>query len=138
MSFSTIPLPNSNLSSNLTNNTTVPWWDGFYTYGTTFNLAAALANTSSENYALLVYDMDVIAWKLLVLQAYNIPVIWRPLHEADGGWSWWGAYGPESCIEQDLGFWNHLGVVVNWLLGKLLGACKMHLVEALGEASRGL
>jgi hypothetical protein len=99
MSFSTIPLPNSNLSSDLINNATVPWWDGFYTYGTTFNLTAALANTSSENYALLVYDMDVIAWKLLELQAYNIPIIWRPLHEADGGWFWWGAYGPESCIE---------------------------------------
>jgi mannan endo-1,4-beta-mannosidase len=94
MSFSTIPLPNSNLSSDLINNATVPWWDGFYTYGTTFNLTAALTNTSSENYALLVYDMDVIAWKLLELQAYNIPVIWRPLHEADGGWFWWGAGTP--------------------------------------------
>jgi mannan endo-1,4-beta-mannosidase len=43
--------------------------------------------------------MDVIAKELLILQAANIPVIWRPLHEADGGWFWWGAYGPESCIE---------------------------------------
>jgi mannan endo-1,4-beta-mannosidase len=98
--FLSIPVTsNSNLFSDLINNATVPWWDGFYTYATTFNLTAALANTSSENYALLVYDMDVIAWKLLELQAYNIPVIWRPLHEADGGWFWWGAYGPESCIE---------------------------------------
>jgi hypothetical protein len=31
-------------------------------------------------------------------------------------------------IEQDLGIWNHLGVVVNWLLG----ACKMHLGKLLG------
>jgi hypothetical protein len=29
--------------------------------------------------------------------------------------------------EQDLEIWNRLGVVVNWLLGKLLGACKIHL-----------
>ena len=31
--------------------------------------------------------------------------------------------------QQDLGIWNHLGVVVNWLLGacKMLGACKLHL-----------
>ena len=41
--------------------------------------------------------MDAIAKELLILQAANIPVIWRPLHEADGGWFWWGAYGPESC-----------------------------------------
>jgi hypothetical protein len=32
------------------------------------------------------------------------------------------------CQEQDLGIWNHLGVVVNWLLG----ACKMHLGKLLG------
>lgn len=84
--------------SDLINNATVPWWDGFYTYGTTFNLTAALANTSSEDYALLLYDMDAIATELLILQEANIPVLWRPLHEADGGWFWWGAWGPESCI----------------------------------------
>jgi mannan endo-1,4-beta-mannosidase len=73
-------------------------WDGFYTYGTTFNLTAALANTSSVDYSLLIYDMDAIAKELQILQAANIPVLWRPLHEADGEWFWWGAYGPESCI----------------------------------------
>lgn len=26
---------------------------------------------------------------------YKIPIIWRPLHEAGGGWFWWGAKG--SC-----------------------------------------
>lgn len=79
------------------NNDTVPWWKGFYTYGTTFNLTAALADTNSTNYALLLSDMDTIAKQLLRLQAANIPILWRPLHEADGGWFWWGAYGPESC-----------------------------------------
>jgi mannan endo-1,4-beta-mannosidase len=83
--------------SDLINNDTVPWWDGIYTYGTTFNLTAALANTSSTDYGLLLSDMDVIAKELLILQAANIPVIWRPLHEADGGWFWWGAWGPDSC-----------------------------------------
>lgn len=42
--------------------------------------------------------MDAIATQLLRLQAANIPVLWRPLHEADGTWFWWGAYGPESCV----------------------------------------
>jgi hypothetical protein len=43
------------------------------------------------------------------------------------------------AIKQDLGIWNHLGVVVNWLLGackmhlgKLLGACKLDLGKLLG------
>ena len=42
-------------------------------------------------------------------------------------------------FQQDLGIWNHLGVVVNWLLGackmhlgKLLGACKLDLGKLLG------
>jgi hypothetical protein len=34
-----------------------------------------------------------------------------------------------AIAEQDLGIWNHLGVVVNWLLG----ACKMHLGKHLGK-----
>jgi hypothetical protein len=47
--------------------------------------------------------------------------------------------------KQDLGIWNHLGVVVNWLLGaykmhlgKLLGACKLDLGKAPVEAPGSL
>ena len=31
-----------------------------------------------------------------------MPVIWRPLHEAQGGWFWWGAHGAENFKE----LWN--------------------------------
>ncbi|KUJ21702.1 uncharacterized protein LY89DRAFT_637592 [Mollisia scopiformis] len=86
-----------NAPADLINNATVPWWDGIYTYGTTFNLTAALANPNGTDYGLLLHDVDAIAVELLRLQAANIPIIWRPLHEADGGWFWWGAWGPESC-----------------------------------------
>jgi mannan endo-1,4-beta-mannosidase len=41
--------------------------------------------------------MDAIAFQLLRLQHANIPILWRPLHEAEGGWFWWGAYGAESA-----------------------------------------
>ncbi|KAH6706494.1 glycosyl hydrolase family 26-domain-containing protein [Leptodontidium sp. MPI-SDFR-AT-0119] len=87
-----------NAPSHLINNDTVPWWKGFYSYGSTFNLTAVLAAPTSTDYALLISDMDAIATQLLRLQAANIPVLWRPLHEADGTWFWWGAYGPESCV----------------------------------------
>jgi hypothetical protein len=40
--------------------------------------------------------------------------------------------------EQDLGIWNHLGVVVNWFLGKLLAACKKHLGKLLGACQMHL
>ncbi|KAI9050294.1 hypothetical protein LZ554_005461 [Drepanopeziza brunnea f. sp. 'monogermtubi'] len=86
-----------NAPSHVINNDTVPWYKGFYTYGTTFNLTQALADPSSTEYALLISDMDAIAKLLLRLQEANVPILWRPLHEADGTWFWWGAHGPESC-----------------------------------------
>lgn len=31
------------------------------------------------------------------LNQAEVPVIFRPLHEASGQWFWWGAQGPEPC-----------------------------------------
>lgn len=72
-----------------------PWWRGFNTDASTFDLQKALANPNSQDYRLLVRDMDVIAAELKKLQKAKVPVLWRPLHEAEGGWFWWGAKGPE-------------------------------------------
>ncbi|WP_053093826.1 glycosyl hydrolase [Rufibacter radiotolerans] len=69
------------------------WWSGFYTRATTFDLAAALADKNGANYQLLLRDMDAIALELKKFQAQDIPVLWRPLHEAAGAWFWWGAKG---------------------------------------------
>ena len=69
------------------------WWSGFYTRATTFDLTAALADKNSDRYKLLLSDIDVIAVQLKKLQAADVPVLWRPLHEASGGWFWWGAKG---------------------------------------------
>lgn len=71
------------------------WWSGFYTRATTFDLAAALADTNSVRYKLLIRDIDSIAAQLKKFQDADIPVLWRPLHEAAGEWFWWGAKGPE-------------------------------------------
>ena len=69
------------------------WWRGFYTDATTFDLAAALADKNSERYKLLLSDIDAIAVQLKKFQDADVPVLWRPLHEAPGGWFWWGAKG---------------------------------------------
>ncbi|XID90295.1 glycosyl hydrolase [Paenibacillaceae bacterium WGS1546] len=74
-----------------------PWWRGFYAEATTFDLEAALADPDSEEYRLLLRDIDAIAVQLQRLQEARIPVLWRPLHEAEGGWFWWGAQGPEPA-----------------------------------------
>ena len=50
----------------------------------------------SAEYAQMMADIDKVADYLLLLKGRNIPVIWRPLHEAGGGWFWWGL-DAESC-----------------------------------------
>ncbi len=72
------------------------WWRGFYTNASTFDLEKALANPKSPEYALILSDIDAIAVQLKRLQAAGVPVLWRPLHEAEGAWFWWGAKGPQA------------------------------------------
>ncbi|KAM7205189.1 glycoside hydrolase family 26 protein [Naviculisporaceae sp. PSN 640] len=73
------------------------WWSGFYTDATDFDIAKTLANPNSANHTLIIRDIDAIAVQLKRLQAAGVPVLWRPLHEAEGGWFWWGAKGPEAA-----------------------------------------
>jgi mannan endo-1,4-beta-mannosidase len=79
-----------------------PWWRGFYTNGTTFDLPGALADPGGEDYQLILRDIDAIADELQKFEDAGVPVVWRPLHEAQGGWFWWGAHGPDAF--KDL--WN--------------------------------
>ena len=73
-----------------------PWWRGFYTQGTTFDLPGALANPGGADYQKIINDIDVIATELQKFEDAGVPVIWHPLHEAQGGWFWWGAHGPKA------------------------------------------
>jgi mannan endo-1,4-beta-mannosidase len=43
-------------------------------------------------------QLDLIADGLLELKAAGVVVLWRPFHEMNGGWFWWGAQKPESFI----------------------------------------
>jgi mannan endo-1,4-beta-mannosidase len=72
----------------LYNTTEQPWWSGFYTAATDFDITAALADTVNANYTLLMKDIDTIAVQLRKLQDAGVPVLFRPLHEAEGGWFW--------------------------------------------------
>jgi mannan endo-1,4-beta-mannosidase len=73
-----------------------PWYQAFYTKNTHYNLSRALANPTSEEYVKMIRDLDTIAVQLAKTSAVDLPVLWRPLHEASGGWFWWGAHGPEA------------------------------------------
>lgn len=59
---------------------------------------------SSEEYKRMIADIDKLSGYMKLLKEKNIPVIWRPLHEAAGNmgaypggtaWFWWGAGGAE-------------------------------------------
>lgn len=76
-----------------------PWWRGFYSDATTFDLAAALADTASYRYSLILRDIDAIAAQLQKFADADVPVLWRPLHEAAGEWFWWGNAGSEAYVE---------------------------------------
>ncbi len=47
-------------------------------------------NTGSTVYKQLVSDIDEIAAYFLQLQEAGVAAIFRPIHEAAGGWFWWG------------------------------------------------
>ncbi len=72
--------------------------NSFYTDSTTFSISKALTAGTAENTALLD-DIKVMASKFKQLQDAGVPVLFRPLHEAEGGWFWWGAQGPENCVQ---------------------------------------
>jgi len=65
----------------------------FYTKETRFDLARGVTEGTPE-YAGLIRDLDAIAGELEVLRDAHVPVLWRPLHEVNGRWFWWGAAGP--------------------------------------------
>lgn len=69
----------------------------FYTNQTTFDVSRAVIPGTEENIA-AIRDIDAIAVQLKRLRDAGVPVIWRPLHEAGGGWFWWGAKGPGPAL----------------------------------------
>lgn len=88
-----------NAPMHLLNDDREPWWRAHYANGSEFNLRQAMRNPGSAEYKALLQDIDAIAMELKRLAEADVPVLWRPLHAADGGWFWWGARGPEAFKE---------------------------------------
>lgn len=66
----------------------------FYTQYTDYDASLA-ATEGTPEYEALLSDMDVMAGYLKPFCRAGIPILWRPFHEADGTWFWWGAKGAE-------------------------------------------
>lgn len=64
----------------------------FYAKNTDFDAEKILVEGTPER-AAFYHDMDVVAEELQKFREADIPILWRPFHEADGEWFWWGAKG---------------------------------------------
>ena len=54
---------------------------------------------TSQEYKDIVADVDIVSGYFKQLQEKGIAVVWRPLHEASGGWFWWGTASPECYVQ---------------------------------------
>ena len=82
---------------------------------------AVLTSGTPENTAFLA-GMDKAGNALLQLQAEGIPVLWRPFHEFDGAWFWWGKGGDEYFTRLWKMMYNHFTYDLGlnnliWVLG---------------------
>ncbi|SER48906.1 mannan endo-1,4-beta-mannosidase [Gracilibacillus ureilyticus] len=64
----------------------------------TINLNEALTE-GTPLYSSMVERMDEVAQELKKLQEARVPVLWRPFHEFDGEWFWWGKGGAELFVK---------------------------------------
>lgn len=63
-----------------------------------------LLEPGSETHARWLRELDELAAGLAELKAAGVVVLWRPFHEMNGDWFWWGAREPEAFI----GVWRHM------------------------------
>lgn len=70
----------------------------FYAEKTDYDAAKAVMEGTSEHEA-LCHDLDHMAGVLQPFCDRHIPILWRPFHESEGEWFWWGAKGPEVAAE---------------------------------------
>ena len=52
-----------------------------------------------ETHTRWMQELDLIAAGLQELKDAGVVVLWRPFHEMNGGWFWWGAKDPDTFIK---------------------------------------
>ncbi|MBO5351878.1 MAG: beta-mannosidase [Lachnospiraceae bacterium] len=68
----------------------------FYSRNTDFDAEQVFVEGTLEREA-FYHDMDVMAELLQGFQEKHIPILWRPFHEAEGDWFWWGVKGMDTA-----------------------------------------
>lgn len=82
---------------------------------------AVLTEGTPENQVFMA-NMDNAGRALQQLQEQGVTVIWRPLHEFDGKWYWWGRGGTENFKKLWIMMYNHFTYDLGlnnliWVLG---------------------
>jgi len=65
---------------------------------------ADLLRPGTDTHTRWLKQLDQMADGLKELQAAGVVVLWRPFHEMNGGWFWWGAKEPAQFIA----VWRHM------------------------------
>jgi mannan endo-1,4-beta-mannosidase len=66
---------------------------------TAVNIKNMITPGTPENLKAM-YELKIAADKLKVFSDAGIPILWRPLHEIDGGWFWWtDSKNPENTAQ---------------------------------------
>ena len=58
----------------------------------------------TETHKAWMHELDQLAGGLQELKDAGVVVLWRPFHEMNGGWFWWGGHEPEKFIK----VWRHM------------------------------
>lgn len=66
----------------------------FFSENTEFTAEMAVKEGTKE-YEATVSDIRMMAGLLRPFAVKHIPILWRPLHEGEGDWFWWGVSGSE-------------------------------------------
>ena len=74
-----------------------PYGIGYLSSKESVDLAELLTPGSALHQGFLD-NMDRTAMALKELQEQDIPVLWRPFHEFDGSWFWWGKGGNTAFV----------------------------------------
>lgn len=71
------------------------------------DVSRALQSGTSEN-ASLNSKLNTMAARLQTLEDANVPVLWRPWHEMNGGWFWWSKNGGDTYKQLWIYTYNYL------------------------------
>ncbi|KAJ3052260.1 hypothetical protein HK097_006624 [Rhizophlyctis rosea] len=70
----------------------------FYAAETTFDITKAVVKGTKE-YNHTIEDIAGVIAKAKLLEKAGVPFIFRPLHEPNGGWFWWGSKGAAPYLK---------------------------------------